>query len=72
MTKGYEATVGFSSESCSRFFAAPQALCITQEFGTMPGIAVALALIHENAAFAQCVICRPDLQLRPIDGCGGQ
>jgi hypothetical protein len=48
---GYEATVGFSSESCSHFFRAGATLCLTQEFGTVPGIFVALAMIHENAAF---------------------
>ena len=51
VSAGYEDTLGFSSASCDHLYAGPQKLCVTQEFGTLPAIFVAMAMIRENAAF---------------------
>ena len=49
MSAGYEDTRGFVNDD----ILCPQSKCfgLTQEFGTRPGLAVAIALILENKAF---------------------
>ena len=49
---GYELTIGFAGAFYPRFFHADaRTLFVTQEFGTVPGVLVARAMILENGAF---------------------
>ena len=58
---GYDMTVGFSGSFYTRLFHKDRrALFITQEFGTLPGLFVARAMILENQAFVYAPHLQPE------------